>query len=529
MASTDHERERLITDNESNDSLTYANSPTEETPLISNDLPDDIFPPKAFRRRVLTMCILSLFIVEVSQSIIGPPLQKITEGVICRGYYPDHLLRMPGRVEDHRCKNIDVQKTLAMVQGWDLAFGMAIPIVSQFPFGIIADKYGRRPVLFLSLIGCTLQTAWVMGVLLFPNVFSIWAVLVGNVLFLIGGGAPMAVAMVWTVVADVTTVASRTVTFNRLAAAAMIFQVLVNPVSAWLLQFDPWVSMWIGFAFLVIGTLSVLLIPETLRLRQEADDMHRAEHPNAEGYTPGASAQDGHEFPFGKQSVMKQAWFTVKNDMKHVWRFIFASKSIMILILACSTSYPIRLAFASISLQYMTKRFEWTWSTATYVSTAGSLATVVFLLVVLPIASALLNKRYSSRPLIRDLLLSRASMIFGTAGTFLVAVAGTPALFVIALIIASFGNSFNALVRALLSAMVEPHTIATLNTTISLLDMVMGLITGPAMGWLLSKGMELGGVWQGLPFMAATGLACIVTGLLFAVKIPAGVGQADEE
>lgn len=199
--------------------------------------------------------------------------------------------------------------------------------------------------------------------MLFPDIFSVWAILAGNVLFLIGGGAPMASAMVWTIVADVTTVASRTVTFNRLAAAGMIFQVMVNPISAWLLRFDPWISMWIGFAFLVAGTFSVLMIPETLRLRQKADDRHRAEHPDAEGYTPGASVHDGHEFPFGKQSVLKQAWFTVKNDMKHVWRFIFASKSVMMLMLACATFYPVRMAYIGILLQYMTKRFGWTWST----------------------------------------------------------------------------------------------------------------------------------------------------------------------
>lgn len=125
MTSTEYQRERLITDIESNDGLSDA-SPSEETPLITNDLPSDLFPPEAFRRRVLAMCVLSLFIVEVSQTITAPPLQKITEDVICRHYHPDHLLRVPEQFEDHRCKNIDVQKTLAMVQGWDMAIGLAL-------------------------------------------------------------------------------------------------------------------------------------------------------------------------------------------------------------------------------------------------------------------------------------------------------------------------------------------------------------------------------------------------------------------
>jgi MFS family permease len=35
-------------------------------------------------------------------------------------------------------------------------------LVAQFPYGIIADKYGRRIVLFLAVLGCFLQGAWVM-------------------------------------------------------------------------------------------------------------------------------------------------------------------------------------------------------------------------------------------------------------------------------------------------------------------------------------------------------------------------------
>lgn len=32
----------------------------------------------------------------------------------------------------------------------------------QIPYGIVADKYGRRPVLFLALFGAALQTTWVL-------------------------------------------------------------------------------------------------------------------------------------------------------------------------------------------------------------------------------------------------------------------------------------------------------------------------------------------------------------------------------
>ncbi|KAH7013715.1 COP9 signalosome complex subunit 2 [Ilyonectria destructans] len=457
--------------------LLHADS-TEHSPLLRNDLPPDIVPAKSFRNRVLLMCVLSLFIVEVSQFIMEPPLQKIMEDIICRDYYPDHVLRVP-RIQDNRCKNNEVQKTLAMVRGWILAFEMAIPIVAQFPFGIIADKYGRRPVLFLSIFGCTCQTLWVMIILFFPNVFSIWAVLPGSLFYLIGGGGAMAAAMVWTIVADVVPVAERTSVFYQLTAVVLLINVIVNPIAGWFLRFDPWIPMWLSFGFLVLGTLSTLLIPETLWLRRKADDRRR------NGVSHETGNPEGNENGNGtlKHRILQQAWFTVKNDIGHVWRFIFASKTVMILILALSAYLPIRLAFSNILLQYMTKRFHWEWSTATYISTAGMLATVASLLVVLPLASIFITRRYQYGPLQRDLFLTRISILFMASGLLLMTVAGVPWLFITSLVTTSLGNGFGALCRALLNAVVEPHTVATLNTTISLAEMLMALASGPAMGW----------------------------------------------
>ncbi|KAK7433333.1 hypothetical protein QQZ08_000272 [Neonectria magnoliae] len=491
----------------------------DDFPVLPNDLPADIIPPKSFRFRVLLMCIVFLFIVEVSQFIMEPPLQKIMEDIICHKYYPDHSLREPS-ILDRRCKNDEVQRTLAMVRGWSLSFEMATPIIAQFPFGIIADKYGRRPVLFLSVFGCLSQSCWVMLVLYFPDVFSIWAMLPGSLFYLIGGGGPMASAMVWTIVADVVPVAERTSVFYQITAAVLMINILVNPISAWLLHFDPWIPMWLAFGFLIAGTCCTLMIPETLGLRRKADDRRR--------HGTNAHEPDHEDTESLKHHILKQAWYTVKNDMGHVWRFIFASKSIMILILAISAHMPIRLAFASILLQYISKRFDWDWSTATYVLTVGIVATVTTLLVVLPIASTLVTKRYRYSPMRRDLFLSRVSVLFLAVGVLLMAFAGVPWMFVTSLVIASMGNAFNTLCRALVNAVVEPHTVATLNTTISLAEMIIAVISGPAVGWLMSQGMHLGGAWQGLPFLVMTFLAVVISVAMFAFRIPAGVAQAHE-
>lgn len=106
-------------------------SADEESPLLNTDLPPEVAPDNSFQGLVVTMCILFLFIVEVSQYIMEPPMQQLMEDIICRDRYPDHQLGLMAKKEkDPRCKKIDVQEELAMVRAWATAAEM---FVRKFP------------------------------------------------------------------------------------------------------------------------------------------------------------------------------------------------------------------------------------------------------------------------------------------------------------------------------------------------------------------------------------------------------------
>lgn len=199
--------------------------------------------------------------------------------------------------------------------------------------------------------------------MLFPDVFSIWAIIYGNIFYLIGGGGAMAAAMVWTLLSDAVPVAERTGVFYMLAAMNLILSIVLSPLSALMLSINPWIAMWIGYAAMVLSIVPCVFMPETLKLRQKADDKRRHEEPAGEVLNRGP---EGDGAKLTTKSVARQAWFAVKNDLGHIWRFIFASRSIMALIFAFGAFSPVRLAYATNMLQYMTKRFDWTWSTVRY-------------------------------------------------------------------------------------------------------------------------------------------------------------------
>ena len=157
---------------------------------------------------------------------------------------------------------------------------------------------------------------------------------------------------------------------------------------------------------------------------------------------------------------------------------------------------------------------------AAFVSTFGSATNAVILLVFLPLGSAFLTRRYNLTVLRRDLLLARVSIVFVVMGSLLAAFAGTPELFITSLVISCGGAGFGPLMRALLNALVEPHTIAVLNTTLSTLESMMMFLSSPALGWLLGKGMELGGLWSGMVFLCATGCTALSMVALLLFRIP---------
>lgn len=165
----------------------------------------------------------------------------------------------------------------------------------------------------------------------------------------------MALAMLFTVLADVIPIEERTGVFYQLMAFILMLSVIFTPLTALLLNVDPWLPLWIGFGCLVLATLLSLLMPETLNLTHQADIQRRRQQADRERLNGGPAESI-------KRSVLQQTWFTAKGDMAHIWRFIFGSKSIVLLMAAYGIFTSVKATLAVEVLQYMTKRFNWSWS-----------------------------------------------------------------------------------------------------------------------------------------------------------------------
>lgn len=78
-----------------------------------------------------------------------------------------------------------------------------------FPYGLLADRQGRKSTLLLGIPGFALNSIITVVVLWFSDIFPLRAVWFSALGWLLGGGPVVAFAIIWTMMADVTTESER--------------------------------------------------------------------------------------------------------------------------------------------------------------------------------------------------------------------------------------------------------------------------------------------------------------------------------
>lgn len=168
----------------------------------------------------------------------------------------------------------------------------------------------------------------------------------------------MAAAMLWTIIADATPAAERTRNFYLLHASILGLSVLVKPVAAFLMNFDPWINMWLSFLSVIVATFFTLLIPETIAFRQEADTKRLVDEACEDSTLDAADETTDSS----KRNIYESAWNTVKESVINIWNFILGSRAVLVLLICQVISYIIDATFSTYLLQYITGRFDWSWS-----------------------------------------------------------------------------------------------------------------------------------------------------------------------
>lgn len=174
----------------------------------------DVHIPKTHSPKVVVyMLAVMVFFIMIGNYLIMVPQVRILEDIICRHYYDGldgkrHIGLYDGVPEDS-CKGNEVQEELSLITGISSFLNCIPGILLAIPYGIVADRWGRRFVFCLGVAGLLLGQIWNGFICYFWNVFPVRAYWSSSVFLVIGGGNAVLQNMLFATLSDVSTDATR--------------------------------------------------------------------------------------------------------------------------------------------------------------------------------------------------------------------------------------------------------------------------------------------------------------------------------
>ncbi|KAK9414827.1 putative Major facilitator superfamily (MFS) profile domain-containing protein [Seiridium unicorne] len=463
----------------------------EERPLLGREPSDHA---DAHRRRVIAMSFAMVILVDFAAFFLDAPQTSILESRICNRYYSSN----PGPTD---CTAGPVQAELATVNQMLNTFNRLPGLIVAIPFGILADRYGRRPVLIMVIIGALLQDLISKIILWRPDVFPPRLIWLSSVASFVGGGDAVASGMIFLVVADVALPRQRANLFFLLTACGLISEVIATPLSALLMLKNPWIPYFIYTGLTLLGGMVPLfLLPETLRKSTPEPEPSSCDTEEEDGRTAAADSSEP-----SLTSALSSSFSRFRPLMK---------RNVIAILLAFFASALGRQS-TSFLLQYIRQRFNWKYEKASLLLTLRAAVNLALLLLGLPALNKLLVKYKMSTPH-KDLFISRLSVAFFALGSLVISAAPVVTLAALGIVVFALGSGFAPAARSLVTTFCHQDEAGLLYSALAISQSVGGLVAGPLLAVSFRWGLSLGHKWTGIPFALVAGLfGCAFVAMTF--------------
>ncbi|PSR76129.1 major facilitator superfamily domain-containing protein [Coniella lustricola] len=464
-------------------------------------------PEKRFRWLPIIFILLMLFVDGIGYFVSQAPTTQLFEDIACRRYYQSSTI-----TESLLCKAPGVQREVATIFGWQAFFDGIPSLILALWYGALADRYGRRGVLFLSMLGQALGMAWVLLICWMDLPLKLtWF---SSAFLVIGGGSTVTMAACMMVVTDVTQEYNRSKVFFACQATFLISEVIGPALGSIAMDsLGVWPPVLVGLVCTCVTVALAGTIPET-RSRESTK------------YTDSNTA-DSLDDVLSDPGSLKQSVFEMLSNTKHTLQIMCQNRSILILV-ASFLIVDFSRQSLTILLQYISKRYDISLAKASYLLSYRGLATLIVYAAILPTLDTLVEKRLGLSAQMKDLQLARLSIILSSLGFGILFAAPSLKVIIIALGFLTLGTGFGSFVRSLLSSVVEPDVIGTMYTTLSIMDSLGSIAAGPIVSGLFNISMDLEGVWVGIPFLSSFLLSCVIAVLVLAVR-PATLAAQQSE
>ncbi|KAK1756986.1 general substrate transporter [Echria macrotheca] len=436
-------------------------------------------------KTIVTLLAVLLFTVTTSGMLVLVPIFRLVEDAACHRYYgkpPDE------KIDEHLCKVDDVQRPLAYFGGLSAMLSSIVSLLAALPYGVLADRIGRKPSFVLSYVGILLAFAWTPFMLGIVQTTNLYILMLGSLWFLIGGGIPVAMNSLHAMAADVSSELEKATSFLYLAFGSTS-GTLIGPFVAGLLMetISPWFPILSVFVVTPFVFLLLLFLPETLAVKLKDD-------------------QDVQTPPSPKKS------FKAAIDELLVSLGLLKNSNILLTMVTFFIQPALFAAYSSTLGQYVSKYFGWTLAQTSYLLAPPLNIVHLLVLILVPWVSGLLTSplgRFQLSVFDKNLALTKVSLVILIVAALLEGFSHEAVLFITGLVVGTFGSAHGPLLRAVATAYVEPNQTSRLYSLISVMETSGAVIGGPVLAKCFAIGLEKRGLWVGLPWFYVAGLVSV--------------------
>lgn len=338
------------------------------------------------------------------------------------------------------------------------------------------------------------------SVLWFSDVFPLRAIWLASLSWIIGGGPTVALLVVWTMLADLSTDEKRAALFFQVGLVSQIASFVASAISSPLMALNPWIPLFLGCGIVSIGLGCVFSLPET---------MNKVKLSEAE--TP---FSDDSEAPWSSD-------FTRVLISRNITRFIqpysflFTRPLLMLVFSAFAVQFA-RKSLAFLTL-YVSTRFGWSIARAHLLSSIHLAFTIPVFLFVLPFLSN--NVLHYMSPSTRDLQIARLSTFAYIVGSLAIGLSSSVGLLIPSICIHAIGAGFPIVIRSLITALVKREETARLYSIFEIIQSAGDILGSFCFTKAFSASLSLGKGKAGLVWFLSSVLYALVELVLMLVRL----------
>ncbi|KAI5863721.1 MFS general substrate transporter [Durotheca rogersii] len=445
-----------------------------------------------------------LLLVNLAQSIYQLPLNRAVESRLCRDYYDDHdpsIIGDDGRIDEKRCKIDPVQQKLAWITGSMETLWIVGDFVMTIPLGFVAERYGRRTVLWLNILPRLFMITWAIVVSWFERTLPLSAIVAGPSLSILGGDCVFNSILYASAASLTDDNVVRATYFSWMNAVSYVVTFVGPGLAGATMTLNLFLPFWIGICLLLLAIPVISVI---------ADPAHTV-------FAPEEERQLLINSPTLKAQRSRTSMLSPILERVRVLRSIIATHPRNLSLLLFSF-FLTSLASSDSKLlaQYISKRYHWEFASAGYLLSAKAVVNFTLLTFIVPgILSAKSASPQSSSQALSDgdnIRYARICLMISVLGALAIALAATVWLLFPSLLMYALGSALPVFTMGLLKSPTtgshpspnfeEPEM--HIFSIVMMVKTLGSLVGAPLMAMLWVRGIATG--LLGAPYLASVAL-----------------------